>query len=404
MDNHISAMGIINTLQTNGAYNCHKYVSAGLPWGGEIVIAKNDIHVGTETPQEVLPPIPVGACIAITKHGSQAEQRQIVFIGKPTGTVAVPVRETIVASTKYKILINHQSETQNTSDKPVGIYATPAPAVLSGTAATDRLNIFTILASKINAHVNNHVEAFLVYSVAFTGGVTALPVVGETVTQLTSNVTAKVAAVWVGSGTITGTDAAGIIFLYDFSAIASWSSASKTLTGGTSGFVCTTAAVLTTGEGLVIVDDAGYFPAGEAAVREGACEVFLAEGFQVYSPQNGQDNTLTVGVIGFVSGLPALYSRGIGSDILARMPVYDITGNLVRGDANLSKLNEDPDTTKTYTTFYLTIRRNTDIAQLGHPGGSPADMIYALLVSEGDPTDLGQFEVQMESDFALTIN
>lgn len=407
MNTQVNAMGIIPTADVKATgRNVKTIAAAGLPFPGLTYIASNDISSGTVAPEVVVPPIPVGSIKQITKTPSRAEVRKITYVGRPLGTTAAPVRETIVAAKKYTIRIANELSQQETSKKPDGIYSVTAPAVLSGTEATDRLNVYTALVNKINAHATNNVEAFLVSSMAFTlGGATAvdkLPVVGEVITQAVTNGTAKVAAVWVGTGSIADGDAAGLIFLYDISS--AWTDTARVLTGA-GGFKCTsTVSTLTAGEGIITVDDAGYYPAGQNP-RQGETSVYLARGFDANYVESGEANTLALATVGYVSGLLAQYSHGIGTRMLEDYPVFDREGSdVISGNAYYALLNKKPVAGETYTRFEIIVSKNTDIAHLGHKGGSMADFQYDVWFSESDATHLANFEVALETVSGLTIN
>lgn len=387
METTVIRKAIINALGASGA-NVKDDAASGAYRGATIICDDN-----TASPLvNLLPPIPKGSVIRAVKIASSAEVVQI-------GVIGIDV-ETIVASRRYKIELGSAAETYEGQVRGMFRYAYTAPAVLSGNAETDRLNVYTVLASKINAKPENKVTAYLLYKVAFTGGVTALPQIGETVTQETSGITAKIGAIQVTSGTITGTDAAGTIWLYNFSALASWSSASKTLTGGTSGFVCTTAAALTTGAGLAIVDDAGYFSARPNSKR-GPSWIGATEGFTAAISEIGIA-TLAVGSTGELIGRSATISQGIGSRMLLDVPVFNPSKEvLVSGEADMV-LNAAPDASKTYTTYILVVdEKPSDTNITGYTKGGPVN--YVIWVDESNNTHLGNFNSALQSSIGVTI-
>lgn len=390
MENVVIRKAIINTLAATGG-NVADVAAAGAYPGACIICADNSANPLTE----YLPPISKGTCVRATKLASQAEVVQIAAVGMDL--------ETIVASTRYKIEILCPKEKYMSQHREPSVYAYTAPAILSGTAATDRLNVYTVLMNKINADSINNCAAYLMYKVAFTTGSTALPQIGETVTQETSGVTAKIAAVEVTSGNFTANNAAGTIWLYDFSAIGSWSAASKTLTGGTSTAVVTTNAALTH-TGLVVVDDSGYFPASPAQ-RKGANSVQLTQGFATAKVDVGQrtaDTTLLVGGTGLLRGRKAVYSNGIGTEMLTHIPAFHADKqDYVSGDAELI-LNAAPVAGKTYTLFRIVIN-GFPIKEVLTGWSENGEYVYELYADESDSTNLTNFETALESALGVTI-
>lgn len=398
----IEAVGVLNTVAASGA-NVRDEVNAGYPGGGNVQLASNDVS-GSAAAVLLCAPLRPAEIIAGYKMASQAEQRQIAVFGRPGGTLASPVTETIVANKRYKVEIIHNFETNEGGKKAIGIYSTVAPAVLSGNAATDRENIFTILKNKINAHDQNYGTAYLLRSVAFTGGTgTATFTIGETVTQTTSGVTAKVAGYTVTSGTIDGDNAAGVIYLYDFSSESSWSASSLALTGGTSGVVVTTAAALTLGVGLVFRDDAGYYPL-RPATREGAPYLAASAGWEVLTAWDAPYQTLTKDSTGYHFGLPALYERGIGSSLAAGQPVFTPGHeNIISGDAVLAMRSADFNVAKNYTQYTLIKQLATGPSDAGHGGITPKQKAIVIFVDESNSTNLANWETAVENALDITI-
>ena len=390
METVVIRKAIINTLGAAGANVANVSASGAYP-GACIVCTDNTLNPLVE----YLPPITKGTCVRATKLASQAEVVGISVIGMEA--------ETIVASTRYKIEIHCPKEKYMSQHKEPSIYAYTSPAILSGTAVTDMLNVYTILAAKINADTSNHSTAHLMYKVAFTGGTTALPQVGETVTQSTSTITAKIAAVEVTSGNFTATNAAGTIWLYDFSAIGSWDATSETLTGGTSGAVVTTAAALTH-SGLVIVDDAGYYAASPSQ-RKGANSVNVTQGFTTAKVDIGQrstDTTLLVGGTGLLRGRPAVYSNGIGTEMLTRIAAYHADKmDYVSGDADLI-LNEAPVAGRTYTEFRIVVN-GKPIQEVLTGYEKVGEYVYVLYASEVSGANLTNLETALETALGVTI-
>ena len=388
--NVVIRKGLLNTVGASGDNVLTDAASGAFP-GQSLICLDND----TVPPVPVLPPIIKGTVKGAWKQASQAEVVQIAVIGRTA--------ETIVASTRYKIEIYNGLKYESEQPSPFQ-YAYTSPAVLSGTAATDRENVYSALKTKINNHTANKVTAHLLRSVAFTTGTDnagAIPAVGETVTQETSGVTAKIAAVVVTSGNFTGHNAAGTIYLYDFTDEASWSASSKTLTGGTSGAVVTSAAALTSGVGLAIVDDAGYYAPRPQSGR-GKSYIALTQGFATATVEIGTA-TLAVGTTGLLIGRAGVYAIGIGSRMVYDTPVFTPDGVCIVSGEAWFQLNAVVDPAKTYTTFLFEIATNVMDTNIIPGSGAAASHFLVLYADESNGTNLGNLETTLETDLAIAI-
>jgi hypothetical protein len=268
----------------------------------------------------VLGPIPYGKTVRYTATDPQREIKNTVLIGGATV-------EVIAANTRYRVEIwNYESDYEGRSQSPQ-VYAYTSAAALSGDAATDRLNVYTALVNKINAYAGNNVTAYGLTKFTYTGGTSTGDaatnfVVGEVVTQETSNITAQVAACSISSGTFAADSAAGNIWLYNFSTLTAFETGAKTLTAAGTAAATTLAAAKTNCvvtatfvahyQGMVIVDDAGYFTSHKS--RGGINRVSATNGFA----------TATVTAI-----IAGQYSIGIGTDMLALRPVYELGNQAV---------------------------------------------------------------------------
>lgn len=272
----------------------------------------------------VLGPIPYGKTIRYTATDPQREVVQTVLIGGATV-------EVIAVNTRYRIEIwNYEADYEGKQQGPQ-IYAYTSPAALSGTASTDRLNVYTALVNKINAYAGNNVVAYGLSQFTYTGGTSTGDaatnfVVGEVVTQETSSVTGQVAACSIGTGTMAADNATGSVWVYNWSDAASVLATAKTLTAAGTAAATTltpaktnivvTATLVAHYQGIVVVDDAGYFTSHKS--RGGINRVSLTAGFA----------TATATAI-----IAGQYSIGIGTDMLLKKPVFDIGGQaLIAGD------------------------------------------------------------------------
>ena len=266
------------------------------------------------------------------------------------------IPQVVSASTNYKIEFDWSTEKQETGLKGPRPYTYQSPVVLTGNAATDRLNMYTVLVAKINNDAYNNVSAQLVSLVAFTlgqdsGGTGATGFATQVATnkvtygspglQSTSGATVNIAGCVITSGTIAGNDAAGYIYVYNL-ATAAWAATVETTVFtdalSSEAIVVTTNAALTTGQGLIVIDDAGYYPA-RPNPRRGATSVYAVKSsFTMARPS--------------LVRVP-LYGRGYGTRMLQDWPAYDLGGqNVVSGDANFT-VNALPVAGYTYTAFVI---------------------------------------------------
>jgi hypothetical protein len=389
METFVVKKGILNVALAAGA-NVLTDAAAGA-FKGQTILCLNK---ATVPPVEILPVIPKGAAVSGIKQNSQAEVSQIAIAGRLT--------ETIVASTRYRIEIYNGAKLENEAKEPYK-FAYTSDAVLSGTAATDRLNVYTALMNKINAHGGVFATAALLYKVAYTIGDSFVPQVGEILTQATSGAKVMVAAVVQTSGTITGGDGAGTLYVYNLTT-AAWSAVSKVLTGGTSGAVMTTAAALTGGEGIVITDDANYFAPRPQNWR-GKSLVMLTQGFETSTVELGDVATVAVGVTtGLIAGLKGVYSVGIGTRMLQDVPVFFPAGyGIVSGEAWM-EVNAAPVAGTTYRTFFIEVNEGaSDTNMRNATPNTPYWFVLWVNEDSGD-TIVDAFETALEASLGITFS
>ena len=325
----------------------------------------------------VLGPIKYGTTKRLVYTNPQREVRNTVLIGGATV-------EVIAAATRYKVEIwNSESEYETHAQSPLK-YAFTSAATLTGTAATDRTNVYTELASRINAYADNNVTAYLLTQATFTGatdsgdGVEGF-IIGEIVDQETSTETAQVAAWSLSSGTFVGDNGAGTIWLYNLSSTALWETGAKTLTGaahvpattliaGTTSCVVT-ATLVAHGQGLVLVDDANYFLAND---RGGINNVALTAGFTVA--------TATSVIVG-------QYSEGVGADMLARVPVFDLTKqNILSGNIEYDFSNSAPPVSgQSYEKIQIFVQDGDEDSISGNKVAS--ETVYVLWFNDSSHAD-----------------
>lgn len=338
--------------------------------------------------ENLIGPIPYGAGIRVEYFDPQAEVRQLVIVGADT------TKETIVASKRYRVEIGNPEHTYETTPNTPKIFAYTSAATLSGTAATDRAVVYRALRDRINSASGVHVTAYTLTYAAFTLGTSSDDsatnfIVGELVTQETSNLTARVAKCTITSGTFAANNAAGHIWLYNLSTETGWLEAAKTLSAaGTVAGVSTNCVVTVTNAttihatGLAILDAAGYFTS--ALGRGGKSYVGLTQGFSTDSP---------------VVARAAEYAMGIGSVMAALKPVFDDSKmNLIAGSLEYDfQAGVTADTTKTYTKCVITTK-----GQTADPNGMlvEGEREYILYVDFADG-DLADFKTALTAAVAL---
>lgn len=378
--------GIINTLLAAGANVVND-------------AAAKQYHIQNPLGTNILPPIPYGACngaVDIMVQASQAEVRQL-------GTILDDVSgnlETIAADTRYTVTVDYQLENYEGARTGLGKHSYTTPHVLTGVPATDRYNLYHVLVAKINEFESAHTTAYEIHAVPFTlggsattttnfsetAGVNLMPF-GAAGSQATSGATFKVAEIVITAGTIAADTAAGTIYLYDVKTSAgvadptafTTGSLISTVTGVDSAGTAmninfTTNATLTLGQGMAIVDNAGYYPA-RPTERRGATSIFAKGNFLTVTAQVMRSS---------------VYSRGIGSVMAQNIPQYDLGNvNIINGDASLT-LSGLVDITKVYTTYTITVHSKPIAAALeGVSGGM--DMQYTVYADESSSANLGTF-------------
>lgn len=379
--------GIINTLAASGDNVKDDAASVPNHAGACIICVLNTVT----PPVEILPPIWKDEVVSVKYLSSQAEVVQQVVVGR--------LEEVVVASERYQISIGNEVQKSESGKQALWRYNYVAPATLTGTAATDRSNMYTALNTKINADARNNTTSYLIHSVAFTVGDTALLAVGEVITQATSTATAVVVAVDVTGGNITAGNAVGTIYLRTVTG--TWQVGSLVSTGGTSSGVITTAALLTENQGLVIIDDANYYPP-RPLTRRGISTIVMTDGFATATLELGIA-TLAAGTTGMTIGVIGLYSRGIGSRMILDVPSFTPDKvYLTEGEAPFI-LNAAPDAAKTYRTYLIEL--NTKPSDNVLTGYTKGGLVRYELFAEEDSglTNVGDFNTAFTAALPITI-
>ena len=287
------------------------------PAGGDVVNSGGVIRI------KGLDPINTADFISVTKVVAAAEVVQVVTIA---------LTAVVVAERKYQIKIGNTGTRREGAQNQLMPYGYTAPAILTGSAATDRHNLYVSIANKINNDPSNFSTAYPIISVDYDTQ-TVNYTVGAVATGGTSGATGIILAdADAGAtGTLTIALMGTTLFVNN-----------ELITDSSGGSASANIPTQTLGIGLRIVDDAGYYPPYTVNSRKGANAVILTQGF---NPST--DYTLTTA---------AVYSQGIGSRMTYDVPVNELTsGNLAKGFYSFP-ISETVDISKTYTLYVVLSR------------------------------------------------
>jgi hypothetical protein len=254
-------------------------------------------------------------------------------------------------------------------------YSYTSPAVLSGTALTDLTNVYTVLVSKINANSANKITAYLMYKVAYTvgtstGNVRTLPAIGTTATSAAASQTLQIAGCTVTSGTFYGDNAAGVMYVYN---------PTGTLTSASQIWTCTetdclfTTAAIPTVQGIVIVDDACYYPYNPS-MRRGPALVGQS-GF--VSAHTEEYSTASTGVF----GRDGVVSQGIGTRMLQDIPYFNADKTDYSQGYPSFILNANPVSGTTYTRVDITVATG-QVEKVLEGNTVPSQFVYTIWIEE----------------------
>lgn len=221
-----------------------------------------------------------------------------------------------------------------------------SPATLSGSAATDRHNLYVDLARKINLDPRNFLTAYPVVTVTHAAGTFT---VGTTVTGATTGATGIVVTSSSGNATIRLTS------LSPYKIYAG----TENLSNGVGTFALAT---ITLGTSLDLIDDGRYYDA--KGKKKGATTIELSGDWN-----NATNLTISTA---------AVYSRGQAADLTARIPVLERTsGNLASGQWNMA-LNNAPIAGKTYIKYSIKLRKNAQMSASMSNGAQSIDQVYVV--------------------------
>lgn len=303
-------------------------------------------------------PIIKGTIKNITQENSRAEVVQLQTIG-------LALTPTVTVNSKWQFLIGNTNETREAQSKSLSYVNYTAPAILTGTPATDRFNMYDRIIKQINTLVNSKAFFATPYHIIQVpyDAQSANYTVGLVVTGGTSGARGIILADADGgtTGTLTLAWTTPTVPFVD----------NETLTDTSTGSATTNIPTgATVGVGIAIYDQAGYYRPG----RQG-------------------QNTVVTTSKGFTPAMvnirtAAVISRGIGSRMLENFPVVSSeSGNLLNGVWSDYTQNQ-PLSTATYRKFTIV---HTAPVDAGSPMGdttSDARMTQVIWLNEAD-SDLG---------------
>jgi hypothetical protein len=321
-------VGIINTLQASGD-NVFDDTTAE-QWGL--------CDLNTDDPvTNLFELIPYGKTLKVESFAAAAEVQQLVLIGGQ-------LKETIAASTRYKLEIHNAEDKYESHHQPPAVHAYSTGVTIPAADAARTL-VYSALADKVNNYAGNNATAYPLFEFDYTAGTdtgdSAGPTIGAVYTQATSGATARVIDYTITSGTFAGDDAAGTIWLFDDN-VATIADAAYNWTGETTFTITQTISTLLLAQGLAIEDDAGYFISNLG--RPGVNWVALTQGFTT--------DAASVSIAG-------VYALGIGSVMAQLKPVYDHSKQEVVNHGLLEyefTRGDTVDAAKEYTKVVITVR------------------------------------------------
>jgi hypothetical protein len=254
---------------------------------------------------------------AVAYQAAVVEVPKVHIIGR--------VEETIVGGTRYSFLLGSDIENQEGAVKGMKKYGYLAPTPTTAPNSAALAQVYTALASKINDDTaSNYITAKLLTKITFeaVAAITSGMVVGEYIFQgasLGTNETWKGRIAFVDPTWSATTGQ--VVWVYDEvgtytvtnSAVLKKGTTTGTAISSASGAASTRVAA----QALGTIDNAGYYP-GNPNSRRGEAALFIATGF-----------TSAVSEV----SRTAVYSKGVGSDMLRRVPIFNFATQELAGNA-----------------------------------------------------------------------
>ena len=338
-------------------------------------IASNDCSEGAsgyavdDTPECVVPPIPVDADIAVDWIDTAAEVRRMWTIGHAKD-------ETIVADNRYKIMIEQDDRKREGATSRPLIYAYTAPSPLTGTADERRSQIYTALVNKINNDNRNNGTAYLCTLLTGNAGADIGDLsVGDQLEQDSSGWKGYVAYVdddWEEDDSIR-------LLVYTETDASSFATDEQIEIQGGEKVILDGTLTRTVGQGLMFLDDAGYYWSPSTVKRGGPSTVWQ-NGFSTADVAMSRDWTR---------------AQGVGSDMAKFVPSYDpYKKDAISGDVLMSFEGDDLSTSKTYTLAIISIKHGN---QVGAASQQAKESQFKYYVWADDSQNLAAFKTALNT-------
>lgn len=270
----------------------------------------------------------------------------------------VSLAATPVAETLYGIRLGNTNNKRLERMGDKNLVAWTTPATLSGTAATDRHNIYKALAWRLNnhRHLKDMVDAYAVITSTGSAG-TGTHTIGNTTTGGTSGATGVILA------TVSGATPALVI-------------------GQTSQTNFTTGETITSSSGATAVLGA---PTLGVRLQINEAGNYSGNAPEVYPHEGIMEPLAVYAAHGFVPSditnpTPAVRGFGVGTRMLAYKPVWEATGrNLAKGSLTYPA-NADPTAGNLYDAVMVRVKGTTnDVIGSDSSGMTGGTDIYYLL-------------------------
>lgn len=320
----------------------------GVDWSANIVTndAAGYYLIKNTNGELLVPPILKGSILSIDTEASAAESVQYVTVADAD--------EVIVAKARYSVSMEFPKDRNQGATHDRRIFAVNAPDTLSGTAATDRTNLYTRLVNKINAYVPQFTKAKLATLFTFKGAAT-VTTAGFTAGAIWYVGASYAAATWTGfvaktTGALANATGQKVLLVTISGTFPSAPTTDvfKAKADDAVQSVADAGSTYTSGQGVVVYDQGGYFSLKDKLGRGGAPIIFNSPTF------TSRPAVLQAAVL----------SRGIGTDMLAMAPEFNKNRDgVIRGDLQ-RQYTDLPVVGKTYKLYIFRCKAPATMAAI----------------------------------------